>query len=895
MLSPNLARIRSFEVVPALPEPLKPLEELAHNLWWSWHPEAVDLFIRLDRQLWQETNHNPVKMLGTISQDKLDAAAADEGFLNSVERVVHNLRRHLERTPWLKTINRDPNAHAPAGAGSGAGSPGSPGAKTTIAYFCAEFGLTECLQIYSGGLGILAGDHLKSASALGLPFLAVGLLYRHGYFQQYLNADGWQQEYTPDLDFENLPITRVVDASGKQVVVTVEMPGREVHVAVWKCAVGRVPLYLLDTNLPQNDVGDRGITGQLYGGDMEMRIKQEIVLGIGGVRALRALGIEPDVCHMNEGHSAFLALERIRNLIAKHNITFDEARQQAAASHVFTTHTPVPAGIDRFPPDMVARYFKHYVEGLRLDMEGLLALARENVYNRNEFFSMAVLAIRTSDWANGVSKLHGEVSRKMWNNIWAQVPENEVPIGHVTNGVHARSWLSGELSYLLDRYLGSRWQANPADHTVWQAIHEVPDEELWRVHERRRQRLIVWARRMLKVQLERRGTNAEEIRKRCDALNPGALTIGFARRFATYKRGTLFMRDAQRLMQILKNTNRPIQFLIAGKSHPADGGGKDLIRQIVKFARESEAGHHIVFIENYDIHVARYLVQGCDVWLNNPRRGLEASGTSGMKAALNGVLNCSIRDGWWDEVHDNKVGWSIGRGEDYSNPETADQLESQALYDLLEREIIPTFYERDEHGVPRGWVAMMKACIATLAPVFNTNRMVQEYAEKFYLPALARAKALSEENLKHSVELAHQKERLRRQWGQLRIEEVASNTDEPLGVRDELNLAVTAALGDLGPDEVRVQVYSGRMDNDGRLVHTQTSNLRHDKDLGGGRHRFVGTVRTQTSGRHGFAVRIVPGGKMFDGIQEPGLMLWEPSPQKPKPEEAPPPQPAMAH
>jgi starch phosphorylase len=884
MLSPDHARIRSFEVVPALPRALEPLQEIAHNLWWTWHPEAVDLFIRLDRQLWQDTNHNPVKMLGMISQAALDAAARDEGFLNSLDRVVYNLQRHMDRTPWLTTVNRDPNAG---------------GGNARIAYFCAEFGLTECLQVYSGGLGILAGDHLKSASELGLPFLAVGLLYRHGYFQQYLNADGWQQEYTPDLDFENLPIRRVTDAKGEQVKVSVEMPGRTVHIAVWKVMVGRVPLYLLDTNLTENDPNDRGITGQLYGGDMEMRIKQEIVLGIGGTRALKAIGIEPEVCHMNEGHSAFLALERIRNIIATHNLSFDEARQQASASHVFTTHTPVPAGIDRFPPDMIQRYFKHYVEGLRLDMEGLLALGRENVFNKNEFFSMAVLAIRTSDWANGVSKLHGKISRQMWNGIWPHVPENEVPIIHVTNGVHARSWLSGELIYLLDRYLGNRWQANPVDHDVWKAIYEVPDEELWRVHERRRQRLIVWARRQLKKQLARRGTNPDVIRQRCDALNPSALTVGFARRFATYKRGTLFMRDAHRLLQLLRNVDRPVQFMIAGKAHPADGGGKDLIRQIVKFARESEAGAHIVFLENYDIHVARYLVQGCDVWLNNPRRGMEASGTSGMKAAMNGVLNCSIEDGWWDEAAGEiagEIGWSIGRGEEYPNPETADQLESQALYDLLEREIVPLFYNRDDQGVPRKWVAMMKDSIAKLAPTFNTNRMLQEYSDKLYLPALKRAKVLAEDGAKKAVELAHQKERLRHAWPSLRIEDVSANTDQPLGVRDTLNLGVEVLLGSIKPDEVRVQVYSGKLDNDGRLVHTHTADLVHREDLGGGRHRFVGSIQTETSGRHGFAVRIVPGGVMFEGIQEPGLMLWEHAPGRQEPDKpVPVPTPAMAH
>ncbi len=862
MISPSQARIRSFEVVPALPEPLKPLLDIANNLWWSWHPEAVELFVRLDRRLWASTHHNPVKLLGMVSQQTLDQFARDEGFLNSMQRVVDGLRDHMTRTPWLDTTE-----HAPG--------------EWTVAYFCAEFGLTECLQIYSGGLGCLAGDHLKSAAEVGIPLIAVGLLYRHGYFQQYLNADGWQQESIPDLDFSNLMTQPVPGKEGGQLKIIVELPGRKVTCAVWKVMVGRISLYLLDTNVPENNEEDRGITGQLYGGDMETRIKQEIVLGVGGVRALEAIGVRPDVCHMNEGHSAFLALERIRNLIAEHDLSFDEARQQAAASHVFTTHTPVPAGIDRFPKEMIERYFRDYVASIRLDMEGMLALGRENVYNQDEAFSMAVLALRLSESANGVSQLHGVVARDMWRSMWPQMPSEEVPIAHVTNGVHARSWLSAEMIYMLDRYLGARWQSDPVDHEVWKNIDEVPDEELWRVHERRRQRLIVWGRRQLKKQLEARGTNAQQVREACDSLDPAALTIGFARRFATYKRGNLFMRDTQRLLEMLNNTDRPIQFLIAGKSHPADGGGKDLIRQIVHFARE--AGHHkVVFLENYDIHVARYLVQGADVWLNNPRRGMEASGTSGMKAALNGVLNCSILDGWWDEAYESGLGWAIGHREMYPNPDVADDLESRALYDLLEKEIIPMFYDRDELGVPRQWVTMMKKCIAVLAPRFNTNRMVQEYTQQLYLPALHRARAMAAEGLKGSVRFAHLKDRLRTAWGGLGIEEVTAPVSGPVGVHESVRIAAVVQLGGLDPEEVKVQVYAGCIDNDGNLTDGRADDMAYAESLGDGRHRFTGVISAGNSGRHGFAIRIVPGGAMFDGVTEPGLIHWESNAPKPK-------------
>ncbi|MEO1237557.1 MAG: alpha-glucan family phosphorylase, partial [Planctomycetota bacterium] len=728
MLGPELARIRSFDVVPALPEALTPLTEIAQNLWWSWQPHAIELFTRLDRDAWERTHHNPVKLLGVVDQDALERAARDPSYLGLMERVQADLERDRARTPW----------HVGAGHGVAEGK--------TVAYFCAEFGLAECFQIYSGGLGCLAGDHLKSASELGLPLVAVGLLYRNGYFQQYLSHDGWQQETNPDLDFGNLPVKPVTGDDGQPVKVHVDLPGRPpggIAVTLWRADVGRVPLYLLDTNLPENPAEDRHITGRLYGGDMDMRIRQEVVLGIGGVRALEAIGIRPDVCHMNEGHSAFLALERIRRLIEDHDLAFDEARQMAASSHVFTTHTPVPAGIDRFPADMVKRYFEGFAPSLRLDMEGVLALGRDDVTNKQEPFSMATLAIRTSDACNGVSKLHGEVSRDMWRAVWPKVPEHEIPITHVTNGVHARTWLADELQELLDRHVGEHWREHPEDHAVWDAVHRIPDEELWRMHEHRRHALIAWARQTLRRQLADRGVAPAKIAECVEGLSDNALTVGFARRFATYKRGNLILRDPERLKAILAHATRPVQFLIAGKAHPADGGGKDLIRQLVKFGLESEAGHKVVFLENYDMGVARHLVQGCDVWLNTPKRGMEASGTSGMKAALNGGLNCSILDGWWDEAYTPDVGWAIGRRETYPNQDVADDIESRALYDLFESEVVPMFYDRDDHGVPRAWVARMKSCIAKLAPFFNTNRMVQQYAEELYFPALARTEQLS--------------------------------------------------------------------------------------------------------------------------------------------------------
>jgi len=872
MLSPEQARIHAFKVVPSLPAPLEPLLTISRNLWWSWNPDAIELFMRIDSDLWRSIKHNPVRMLGMCPQDRLEDLARDESFLSAMRRVEDQLNDHLAGDGWFGRKN--PNDK-----------------DACIAYFSAEFGLTECLQIYSGGLGILAGDHLKSASELGLPLVGVGLLYRNGYFQQYLNADGWQQEFYPELDFTNLPIRPVHDANDEQIIIDVDLPGRTLHIAVWEAKVGRIRLILLDTNLAENEPDDRGITSQLYGGDMEMRIKQEIVLGIGGMRALDAASIEPTVLHMNEGHAAFLGLEHIRTLIDKHDISFDEARTAAASMQVFTTHTPVPAGIDRFPPEMIQRYFREYHKTLRLDMEGLLALGRENVANKNEFFSMAVLAIRTADGCNGVSKLHGEVSRDMWQSIWPRVPTEEVPIGHVTNGVHARTWLAPDLIWLYDRYLPRNWKTKPDDQSVWEAVEQVPDEEMWRIHEHRRQRLVHWIRRTHREQLERRGASSMEIDAVDELFDHTTLTIGFARRFATYKRANLLFRDGERLMKILSDVDRPVQIVIAGKAHPADTQGKELIRQIVHFARENGASRRVVFIENYNMHVARYMVQGCDIWLNTPRRGMEASGTSGMKAALNGVLNCSILDGWWDEAWRKDTGWAIGRGEAYTNYDYQDQVESQALYDLLEKQIVPLFYDRDEIGLPREWIRWMKKCMMAMAPVYNTNRMVHDYAEKYYLPAHRRSRQLFGEKLQHAKELSHYISHLRHHWHEVNVEHLEADTSRPLGVRQPMEVTATVKLSDLAPESVKVQVYFGVLDAEGHVTGGRSVDMKHVEHLGDGRHRYTGQFFVDNSGKHGMAVRVIPGDTALATPFVPGLISWD---VKPKPAEQDAPVPAAA-
>ncbi|MBL8757572.1 MAG: alpha-glucan family phosphorylase [Phycisphaerae bacterium] len=867
MLSPNQARIQSFRVVPYLPEPLRPLVEIAHNLWWTWNYEAVSLFTRLDRDLWEQCHHNPVLMLGTITQDKLDRAAHDRSYLHALGTVHSQMVEHMQHRGWFGE----------------AGAKLAPADKPfKVAYFCAEFGLTECFQIYSGGLGGLAGDHLKSAAELSIPLVAVGLLYRRGYFHQYLNPDGYQQETYPDIDAPNQPIQRVIDpATGRQRRVTVELPGRSVGLGIWRCDVGRVPLYLLDANLPENSREDREITANLYGGDIEQRIRQEIVLGVGGARALEAVGENPSVYHINEGHAAFLSLERISTARRGTNLSFDQAREAVAAGQIFTTHTPVPAGIDRFPPRMIETYLSHMLPDLGLDLEGLLALGRENTADRKEFFSMAVLAIRTSRFCNGVSRLHGDVSREMWKQMWPGTPQADVPIGHVTNGVHTRSWASGDITQLFDRYMGQSWHESPQDEGVWAAVDEIPDEELWAARQRRREHLIAWVRKQIRRQLTARGAGSKEIEAAAAALDTNALTIGFARRFATYKRGTLLFRDKQRLDKLL-NSDRPVQLLIAGKAHPADGGGKALIREIVEFTRQGRHNLRVVFLEDYDLNVARRLVQGCDVWLNTPVRGLEASGTSGMKAALNGGINLSILDGWWDEAFDPEVGFAIGRGEAYaeSNRDEQDDIESRSLYQVLESQVLPEFYDRDEGGIPRRWVARMKRCIRALAPQFSTHRMLVDYATKFYFPAHAAAARLRRDNLAQARELADHLDHLRRMWHEVRVADVtgAVPTKGAITVRGQVPVRAKVALGSLAPRDVQVQLYHGQVTSLGELVNAEAIVMRHERDEGDGTHLFTGSFVPQHSGQHGYSVRVLPADERLVTPFVPGLITWDNGP-----------------
>ncbi|MFN2226108.1 MAG: alpha-glucan family phosphorylase [Anaerolineae bacterium] len=850
----------TFRVIPSLPESLERLRDLAHNLWWSWNPEAIELFRRLDRDLWEDTGHNPVLMLGAIRQERLEQVAEDDGFRSHLDRVYREFDRYMKSSgPWYAKAHPDR-------------------AGVRIAYFSAEFGLTESLGIYAGGLGILAGDHLKSASDLGLPFVGVGLLYQQGYFRQYLNPDGWQQELYPNNDFYNLPLTLERQLSGAPLTVTVELPGRQVQAQIWRAQVGRVPLYLLDTNIEANRPVDRDITDQLYGGDDDMRIRQEILLGIGGVRALEALGLRPTVCHMNEGHSAFLALERIRLMMEECQLSFAEAREAATGGHVFTTHTPVPAGIDWFHPDLLDRYFSAYYPKLGLSRHEFLGLGRMNPDDPNGYFCMALLAMRLAHKINGVSQLHAKVSRRMWQEAWPQVPADDIPIMGITNGIHARSWISHDMADLYDRYLGPRWIERPAEQEVWQRVMRIPDEELWRTHERRRERLVAFARRTLSQQLEQRGSRPAEIRQAEEVLDPEALTIGFARRFATYKRGTLLFHDLERLGRIVGDRERPVQIIFAGKAHPKDNPGKELIRQIIHHARRPEFRNRIVFLEDYDMVVARYLVQGVDVWLNTPRRPHEASGTSGMKATANGALNLSVLDGWWDEGYTPETGWAIGRGEEYADDqaEYQDRVEANAIYDLLEKEIVPLFYERGRDGLPRGWITKMKAAMRDHAGVFNTNRMVRQYTELCYLPSAARGERLWAEEQRRAKALAAWKTGLGEQWGQIRIGRVwterANGSD--LKVGDQLQVQAEIYLGELKPTDVAVQLYYGPLDASNLIVNGRALPTLIAQSKGKGKYIFAGAIPCRTSGQHGYALRILPAHEDLGGPFEMGLVLW---------------------
>ncbi|WAC06415.1 MAG: alpha-glucan family phosphorylase [Thermodesulfobacteriota bacterium] len=849
--------IKTFNVSPSIPEKLLPLKELAYNFRWTWNHATIELFRRLDSELWEKCFHNPVLMLGRIDQHLLQSMLDDEGFMSHLSGVYAHFQRYVSQDAcWFPRVS------------------GQDG-KACIAYFSAEFGITECLSIFAGGLGVLAGDHLKSASDLGVPLVGVGLLYQEGYFHQYLNEAGWQQESYEENDFYNLPLLPEKKTDGTPYKVAIPFPGRTVSAQIWRASVGRIPLYLLDTNIPENNADDKKITYQLYGGDSEMRIKQEVVLGIGGFQTLDMLGIQPTVFHMNEGHSAFLSIELIRSLMKKYGLTFKEAQGIASAGLLLTSHTPVPAGHDYFPNDLMTKYFSQYAKDLGLDWREFMALGRKNPQDSTEPFCMTTLALRLSSYSNGVSKLHGKVTREMWKSIWPEVPEDEIPIRHVTNGVHIRSWISAEMNLLYDRYLGPRWQEEPGKKEIWEKAGGISGEELWRTHERRRERLVAFVRMRLRKRLEKLGASKRELEVAEEVLNPEILTIGFARRFATYKRATLILKDPERLTRLLNNSQKPVQIIFAGKAHPKDDEGKKLIQSIINLVRRDDFRRKIVFVEEYDMAVARYLVQGVDLWLNTPRRLMEASGTSGMKAAANGVLNMSILDGWWDEAYSPGVGWAIGRGEDYVDSTYQDQIEAEAIYDLLEEDIVPLFYERGVDNLPRKWVAQMKESIANLCYFFNTNRMVQEYSERFYIPVSRRYQQFLSNGLTEAKKLSAWKENIQKNWPKIMIESVTTGPLNDLTVDVQLAVQSVINLGNVTPDDVTVEIYSGKVDALGLIISPETTKMDAARSLGDGKYLFEGRCAScQKSGNYGLTVRVLPYHPLLSTPFLPGLISW---------------------
>jgi starch phosphorylase len=845
--------LNEVTVLPTTPKALQNLEELANNLFFSWTPAVLRLFKQLDPESWEAAEHNPVRMLAIVPDGKLEAAAKDVHFLSEMEAIYDRFAGYLGETTWFQ--RRFSHLENPG-----------------IAYFSCEFGLHESVPVYSGGLGILAGDHMKSASDLGLPLVGIGLFYHQGYFRQSLSHEGDQLETYPSNDPTFMPVSLVCGEDGEPIVVSMPIDDATVSFQIWEVLVGRTKIFLLDTDLAVNAPRERGITARLYEGDRETRIRQEILLGIGGVRALSAMGAMPHVFHVNEGHSAFLLLERIRILMEEDKLNFAEARTLVWSTTVFTTHTPVPAGNERFDPKLVHKYLGSYISELGLEWHEFLALGRERPDDESEEFCMTVLALKLSAFANGVAKLHGCISRNMWQQVFSGIPENEVPIGSITNGVHVRTWLNPQLRNLFLRYLGPTSINELADFTMFKGAVRIPDEDLWEVHRFKRHKLIRFARERVREQLLRRGADGAQVASADDLLNPDALTIGFARRFATYKRGNLWLADPERLHRILSNTDRPVQIIIAGKAHPADGGGKGIMKHVFSYAKNPEFVGKIVLLEDYDIEVGRRMVQGVDVWLNTPERPKEASGTSGMKAALNGGLNLSILDGWWDEGYTPDVGFAIGHGQNVGDAGYNPGSDADLLYSLLERVVVPMYYNRDEKQIPRRWVAMMKASISELGGYFNCHRMVSEYTNNYYIKAEHAHADLTTDGYQGVRNLSRWLEELHAKWQNLEVLEVTSPSGASLRRGEQLRVSTQVRLGTLSAENVCCEVYHGVLEG-GELSDPQRAQM-DAVSTEGDVTTFEASIQCQRGGRYAYTVRVLPGHPNLPVNMLPNMVKW---------------------
>jgi starch phosphorylase len=844
-------------VNPQLPKKIERLSEIANNLWWSWNTEFLKLFKTIDIDLWEQCGKNPVKFLKLVDQEKLEKIAEDPEFLKEYNKNVENFEDYMDsKNTWFRKNFPENKSNE-------------------IAYFSAEYGLDEILPIYSGGLGILSGDHLKSASDLGIPLIAIGLLYKNGYFYQKINRIGAQETEYRSIDINNLPIVPVKDHDGQDLMISVKMPKKKLYLKVWKIQVGRVTLYLLDSEIPENLEEYRNITSALYGGDQEMRIQQEIVLGMGGVMLLKALGINPTVYHMNEGHSSFLVLQLISNIIAEKKVSFPIAKDIVSAKTVFTTHTPVPAGNDIFPIELVEKYFDGFWDSLAISKEEFLELGMKPNEENKTTFNMGILALKIAGKKNGVSKLHGAVSRELFGEVWPNIAANESPITYVTNGVHTCTWLAPNIKKLYNKYLKPYWQDDIQNDNTWQKVADIPDKELWNAHYDRKVKLLKLVKDNITTRMKREGYRYDEINKITSQLNPNALTIGFARRFATYKRATLIFKDLERITQILNNAERPVQIIFAGKAHPSDGGGKDLIKLIHDISMKPQFKGKIFLLENYNMELSKHLVSGVDVWLNTPRRPMEASGTSGQKAAVNGVINFSISDGWWAEGYNQKNGWVIGTNAEYSSYEEQDNADSESIYQTLENKIIPTYYTKDANGLSKKWIEIMKNSIMSNAGRYSTSRMLIDYVSKLYIP-LCNLYNKYYTDLSTVGEFNTWKNNVTLNWKNIIIKQEKGNLDNmTIDAGNKITVKCKVTLPNIPVDSVEAQVYYGQIMDDGivdnisiipmTLINSDDENKEYE---------YQATIELMTGGNYGYTFRVMPKNDMILESANLDLVKW---------------------
>lgn len=844
-------------VNPQLPKRIGKLSEISNNLWWSWNTEFLRLFKIIDRDLWETCEKNPVKFLKRVSQERLEAVATNTGFLKEYDRLTKEFDDYISsKNTWFS--NKYPENK-----------------KDLIAYFSAEYGLDQTIPIYSGGLGILSGDHLKSASDLGIPLVAVGLLYKNGYFHQKINGYGGQETEYNNIELSDLPIKSVKDENGEELKINVKFGKRKVYLKVWQINVGRIKLYLLDSDIDENSPEDREVTLKLYGGDQEMRIKQEIVLGMGGTNLLtRALGLNPTVYHMNEGHSAFLILELIKNIIKEKKVSFEVAKDIASSKTVFTTHTPVPAGNDIFPIGLVEKYFKEFWPRLNLDREEFLKLGMKPCAELEQGFNMGILALKVAGKKNGVSKLHGAVSRELFGDVWPEIAANESPITYVTNGIHTCSWLAPSLKELYNKYLIPYWQDNIYKDEVWENINNIPNQELWKIHQQRKQKLLDIVKESTTNRLRRSGYSYEEINDITSKLNPNALTIGFARRFATYKRATLIFRDLERITQILNNADRPIQLIFAGKAHPADKEGQDLIKRIHEISMMPQFKGKIFLLENYNIAMSRYLVSGVDVWLNNPRRPMEASGTSGQKASVNGVINFSVLDGWWAEGYNQENGWTIGTNAEFTSYEEQDDADSQSMYRTLEEKIIPTYYSKDENGISDKWMKIMKNSIISTGGKYSTSRMLVDYTNNLYMPLCNLTKKYYE-NIDNVAEFNLWKKNLYINWKDIKITQKNNLNNITMDAGNNIEVKCEVQLPNIDVNNITAQCYYGKILDNGivenvSIIPMKLSNSDDENRV----YEYTTRIELKTGGNYGYTFRVMPKHEMLLDSENLNLVKW---------------------